>query len=202
VDEAGLLACVHRCRGWVTAPDADVAIASGLERDLDKHIARISSVCARVDPPGQPRTAPTPAAFPPAAVATRVQGTDAVSLLEALSSNEGAGTAHAPAATPTPPPPAAPSRPPGRCTPLWSRASNDSGDYVCEMYTAPEGITVRLVCGERVLAAKGCKNLDEAFSQSTTWKRLPDPESLAAEPRPPLDAAAVPPLPDLTSGVA
>ena len=218
VNETVLLTCVHRCRDWVTAPGADISIASDLERDLDAHIARISSVCDRVDgatphvdgaPPPE-RVAPlTPApvaAAPviPPPVASRVSAGAVVPLLEALSSNDAAAaTRVGPAAGPALAPPAPkPALPPGHRTSMWSRPSSDGGDCACEMYTATEGITVRLVCGERVLATKPCRNLDEAFSQSSAWKRLPHPESLTAEPLPSLEPAAVQALPKFTSGAA
>ena len=218
VNETGLLTCVQRCRGWVTAPGADISIASDLERDLDAHIARISSVCERVDvaaphlvsaPPPERVVPSTPAAVAPAPVmpppvASRVGAGAAVPLRDALSSNDAAASTRVgQAASPTSAPPAPkPALPPGHRTSLWSRPSSDGSDCVCEMYTATEGVTVRLVCGERVLGTRACRNLDEAFSQSGAWKRLPNPESLAAEPLPSLEPAAAPSLPELTSGAA
>ena len=49
LDEPALLASVHKCRGWVTSPTADIKIASGLERELDDHLGRLIDVMQRVD---------------------------------------------------------------------------------------------------------------------------------------------------------
>ena len=49
LDEPALLASVYRCRGWVTSPTADIKIASGLERELDDHLGRLTDVMQRVD---------------------------------------------------------------------------------------------------------------------------------------------------------
>jgi transcriptional regulator with XRE-family HTH domain len=204
VQEFVLLDCVRRCRQWVTSPDADVPIAASLERELDSHITRITGLCERlgerpapahVAAPAAGPAAATPratsaattiaprasAAPPPAAIRVPAGAGRAVPLADVLSAAEpppihGAGPS--PGAS-TAPPRAA--RPPGHQTKLWSRPATEDTNYVCEMYTGANGIEVRLVCGDRVLASKGCRNLDEAFGQSSAWKRLPDPEVLVGQ---------------------
>ena len=191
VDEAALLVSVQRCRGWVTSPDAEIGMAAALERELDAHIARIAAVCGHAEagrpaaPPATDTTAAEPAA-PAAASATRVPATAAVSLREALSAAGQAPAADGRAARgnggtrPAVVAPSVPPRPPGHCSCLWTRPSQGPDNYVCEMFTAADGVTVRLACGDRLLAMHPCRTLDEAFGQSSAWKRLPDPESLAA----------------------
>ena len=229
IDEAGMLAGVCRCRAWVTSPTADLEIASGLELELDQHLARIQEVHQRATarmaaararvasaPPAHPSTGQTPA--PPStrrAAAAATAHTGAPPADVATGGPAPPAEAAGPAATRSPSPerppspaaatvgtpgagspaahgrasaandtaaPAAPRRPAGHRTAMWSRPARDEEEYVCEMVTNGGEVELRLLCGERVLATKTCKNLDEAFGQSSSWKRIPDPATHFANP--------------------
>jgi transcriptional regulator with XRE-family HTH domain len=157
VDEPAMLASVCRCRGWVMSSTADLAIAASLEQELDRHIARIGEACERVAARGTTPTAPGPSPAGPAASSPPVVVAPAPS----------AATA----------PAAAPRRASTQRTVLWTRPAPGEGEYVCEMVTDGGVVELRLIRGERVLATRPCKNLDEAFGQSSSWKRVPDPET-------------------------
>jgi hypothetical protein len=45
------------------------------------------------------------------------------------------------------------------------------------MVTEGTAVALELRCGDRILATHPCENMDEAFGQSSRWKRIPDPES-------------------------
>ena len=74
-------------------------------------------------------------------------------------------------------PAAAAPRRPGQRTTMWSRPAQGDDAYVCEMVMQGASVELVLVCGDRELAVHPCKNMDEAFAQSSKWKRIPDPEA-------------------------
>jgi transcriptional regulator with XRE-family HTH domain len=167
IDEPALLASVGKCRGWVTSPDADLGLAADLERELDGHLKRIrlaldgvaERVARGVIVLPEPRRAPTaPAATGPTPSSSPV--------------------------TPAPVPATrkGPPRLAGHRTVLWSRPVEGGDDYECEMFTRSRDVDLRVVCGDRVLASWPCKNLDEAFTLSHAWRRVPDLEAHFAEP--------------------
>lgn len=195
IDEPAMLASVYRCRGWVTSLDSAIEIAVGLERELDEHLARIRRICDRAEsrriaesltgkvekqkaaaldgrlwPDAAPAIAGPAGGVKPAA--TPVLAPAAAAPASVASSGFAAPAAAGP---PVPPADSTP-KSTAHLTVMWSRPARGEGDYVCQMATSGTAVELRLVHGERVLASRACRNLDEAFSQSSAWKRVPDPE--------------------------
>lgn len=153
IDESGLLATVDRCRTWVMSGTHDLPEAAAIESELDVHVARVQSVleaAAGASPAGQPPRAPTAGGTgtrAPSAPTHPVGRGEAV-LEEAVEGPPGTG----------------------RRSTLWAQDYADQ-HHECVLVTGGEGVAVELRVDDRVLEARPCQTLDEAFEQSSTWKR-------------------------------
>jgi transcriptional regulator with XRE-family HTH domain len=180
IDEPALLASVYRCRGWVTSPDAELSIAATLERELDDHFTRIRQVCDRVAGSALAVSGPAGSAAPRALVSPHHEhATAAAGRTMAVAPPPSGGAPQTTGSSASPAPCGSPTSGPPKPVPstkMWSRPGPGQDEYVCQMSTSGGKVVVQLACGERVLATQACKNLDEAFAISGTWKRLPDPE--------------------------
>jgi hypothetical protein len=163
LDEASLLVTVDRCRAWVMSDAHDLPEAAAIEAELDRHVARVRSVLDLVNgasppltAPGSAGTAPPPSREPPA-----------------------------PAAPPEEPAAPAPqrtgARAPGNRSTLWSHEYADQ-QHACVLVTGASGVAVELHVDDSVLESRACQTLDEAFEQSTAWKRTYLPAAILTLP--------------------
>ena len=53
---------------------------------------------------------------------------------------------------------------------MWAQEYADQ-QHACVLVTGSAGVSVELHVDDRLLEARPCQTLDEAFEQSTTWKR-------------------------------
>lgn len=157
LDEASLMVTIDRCRAWVMSEHHDVAEAAAIEADLDAHVGRVRDVLEGTAPrPQAPRprpatrarivTAPAPAPSPAPQAAP-------------------AGARAATEATADRPP-----RRPGHHSTLWAQDYADQA-HACVLVTNGTQVDVELRVEDRVLETRTCRTLDEAFQQSSEWKR-------------------------------
>lgn len=158
LDEAALLLTVDQCRAWVMSEDHAVDEAAAIEAALDAHVARVQGVLERVSPSGPARDARPPAApaSPQPAAASPPAPVPA--------------TAAPPPSVDSPEDAAAPPRRPGHRSRLWSHEYADQ-THACVLVTHASGVAVELQVDDRVLESRTCQTLDEAFAQSSEWKR-------------------------------
>ena len=163
--EAALLATVDRCRAWVMSEAPDLPEAAAIESELDRHVPRVRpalDLIGGASPPGEP---------PPSAETT-------------------ASPAPAPAPTPeaTGPGPASASPAPratviraGHRSTLWAHEYADQ-QHACVLVTGASGVAVELRVDDTVLESRACQTLDEAFEQSSAWKRTYLPAAILTLP--------------------
>ncbi len=163
--EPALLATVDRCRAWVMSEGHDLPEAAAIESELDRHVARVRSVLDLVggtSPPGESRPSAEAAAAPASAPAPPEKP---------------------PGLGPTGPPPAprATVVHAGHRSTLWAHEYADQ-QHACVLVTGASGVAVELRVDDSVLESRACQTLDEAFEQSSAWKRTYLPAAILTLP--------------------
>lgn len=165
LDEPALLATVDRCRAWVMSGTHDLPEAAVIESELDVHVERVRAVLDGSTSAQSSGESSLPAAEPSGVITGEpARATSAPTSAPALPT----------AAAGAPPPevggPTHQGRAAGHRSTLWAQEYVDQ-QHACVLVTGSAGVSVELHVDDRLLEARPCQTLDEAFEQSTAWKR-------------------------------
>lgn len=153
LDEPALLATVDRCRAWVMSGPHDLPEAAFIESELDAHIDRVRAVLDGATGSASTGASQQPTAQPPGPVSAPAL----VMVTAGAPPPEEDGSAQ-------------PGRAAGHRSTLWAQEYADQ-QHACVLVTGSAGVSVELHVDDRLLETRPCQTLDEAFEQSTTWKR-------------------------------
>lgn len=161
INEAALLATVERCRAWVMSEDHALDRAAAIEAELDQHVERVRAIFDAATAVERTPFVPSPLTSPPPlrVVASRPLVAPAVQAVPAAPAPVSAEAA-----------PAGPPRAKGHRSTLWSQA-DAKGDQQCILVTRPREVDVELLVDDQLIASRTCRTLDEAFQQSSEWRR-------------------------------